>query len=154
VPKVNYRLRKVINEDIDLLFAWVNDKEVRNNSINTNPILLDEHQKWFKSKMDSSNTSQYILEVNNVPAGQMRFDYDESERAWIIDYSIAAEHRGLGLGKILVQLGLETFGECPVVAYVKSENERSKKVFESLGFVNEGVCKTTFPSLLRFIKSC
>lgn len=148
-----YRLRRVVEEDIDLLFRWVNDKEVRKNSIKSDSILPEEHQKWFKAKMASTNSRQYILEVNKIPAGQIRFDYDELEKAWTIDYSIAVEHRGFGLGKILVQIGLETFGECPVIAYVKPENERSKKVFESLGFINEVLYKTN-PSLLRFIKNC
>ena len=43
---------RLANED-DLLtyFEWANDKDVRANAINQDPILLEIHTKWFLSRI-------------------------------------------------------------------------------------------------------
>ena len=41
-------LRKVNLNDVELIFKWANDPDVRNNSFNTNQIVWDEHVKWFR----------------------------------------------------------------------------------------------------------
>ena len=36
--------------DVDLLFSWANDKEVRKNSFSSEPICYEEHLAWFRKK--------------------------------------------------------------------------------------------------------
>lgn len=41
--------------DSDLYFGWVNDVLVRKNSLNTEAISLENHNKWFSNKINNPN---------------------------------------------------------------------------------------------------
>lgn len=133
-----YRLKKVDNNDCELLFEWANEEEVRNNSINTDIIVFEKHVEWFNQKIQSQNCVMFKLEANKIPVGQIRFDYNENERAWEIDYSVSKANRGKGLGKILLYQGIRLFNRFPMIAFVRRENKKSITLFASLGFINSG----------------
>lgn len=131
---MDLRLRKIKKEDSVTLFKWTNDPTVRQNAFNTKPVEWEEHCKWFDSKFDSPESEIYLLLKEEEPVGQIRFDREEGY--WKLSYSISREHRGQGLGKELVKLGLnEVQGK--VKAWVKKDNPASLKVFDRLGFKRE-----------------
>lgn len=130
---MNLELRKVQEKDIEFLFELANDQNVRDNSFKSDTIGWAEHQIWFNSKIRSNTTKMYILLKNNLPVGQIRFDL--VNREWNIDYSILANHRGLGLGKKIISMGIDKLNKpSSISAEVKKSNVPSKKIFESLGF--------------------
>ena len=130
--KENILLRNADLEDAELLFNWANDKAVRNNSINQEPIIWENHLKWFESKLNTSETKILILESDDQSLGQIRIDFVEDY--WIIDYSIDNQFRGNGLGKEIVRLLLKKFEAYKFKATVKKENQASIGVFNNLGF--------------------
>jgi RimJ/RimL family protein N-acetyltransferase len=123
-------------KDAEILFKWVNDSEVRNNSINQEPIKFNNHIEWFNQKLNSDCTRIYIMEYGGLPVGQVRFD--KWNGYWLIDYSVAKEYRGLGFGKILIQLSVNLFTNCILLAKVLNSNIASAMVFKSCGFKDEG----------------
>lgn len=125
-------IRKVVNTDCHLLFNWANDWDVRNNAISKDPILLEDHIKWFEKRINSEQTFIFILENAGIPIGQVRYEY--IEEAWIIDYSIDVKYRMKGYGKFLIKNTLDLIEQYPIIAYVKNDNIGSKKVFEVLNF--------------------
>ncbi|MDB5275547.1 MAG: family acetyltransferase [Ferruginibacter sp.] len=126
------RLREAVDGDAKLLFYWANDDAVRNNSINQQPILWDDHIDWFNSKLNDANISMLILENDHVPVGQIRIALQDG--CWNINYSIDRNYRGMGYGKQIVKLSIEKYPSYSFRAVVKKVNTASKKVFESLGF--------------------
>ena len=53
---------------MDLYWLWVNDDEVRKNSINKECISAELHEKWFKSKLQDNNMnalSKFLYRVFN-----------------------------------------------------------------------------------------
>ena len=129
-------LRKVNLNDVELIFKWANEPDVRNNSFNTNQIVWDEHVKWFHRKIHTDSI-WLILENENKPVGVIRFDKEVS--SYILNYSIAKEFRGFGYGKKIVELGIEhllnqNMEINTIEAHVKVNNKASQKVFNSLGF--------------------
>lgn len=131
-------LRKITQDDKKLLFDWANDKEVRNNAIRSSNIKWEDHDKWFDRIISSNHTIVYILEVNTIPVGQIRFDKEQNH--YLIDYSVDKNQRGKGFGKLLVELGhalleKEIGSPCTLMAHVKLENPASSRVFEKLGFI-------------------
>lgn len=131
-------LRKITQDDKKLLFDWANDKEVRNNAIRSSNIKWEDHDKWFDRIISSNHTIVYILEVNTIPVGQIRFDKEQNH--YLIDYSVDKNQRGKGFGKLLVELGYallekEIGSPCTLMAHVKLENPASSRVFEKLGFI-------------------
>ena len=145
------RIRRATIDDALLLFEWANESDVRANSINGSKILWDNHMSWLKTKLDSSDVL-LILERNGIPVGQIRFDYDQMECHWIINFSVSKNNRGQGLGKSVVACGIRHLNKFPMVAYVKPSNIPSIKVFESLDFTNTGLTTLNNVQLLQFIK--
>ncbi|RZK13180.1 MAG: N-acetyltransferase [Flavobacterium sp.] len=150
--KAGIHFRKVNKDDLRLLFDWANDDEVRNNSLSTNKISIEEHTKWFNKRIDSVNAQFYILEYNSIPAGLVKFEYDDSELAWIIGYSVSKDFRNLGLGRKLLSNGINSLGKLPVIGYVKPDNIKSLKIFEALGFRNDGLQTVKGATVIRFTK--
>jgi spore coat polysaccharide biosynthesis protein SpsF len=149
---VNYKLRKATESDLNLLFNWANDEDVRRNSITNHTITFDEHSAWFSKKINSADCVMFILEVEQEPAGLIRFDYNNTERVWEIGYSIANNFRGKGLSKVLVKDSMELLNKFPVVAYVKTDNLKSQKVFAGLQFQDVGLFYKNNCELVKYIK--
>ena len=66
-----------------------------------------------------------------MPVGQVRLNIEKGEA--LIDYSIASEYRGRGLGYVIIELISEKV-RCmknvnSLVAHVKAANVASKRVF-------------------------
>ena len=130
-------LREVNKEDIDLLFYWANDPDVRRNSFNSEHIPYETHVKWFENMLIDADVLQFILVKNNEPIGQIRINVDGCEA--VVGYSIAKEYRGMGYGKMIINLMKEQIIKYhpeikKLIANVKDKNEASKRSFESEGF--------------------
>lgn len=130
-------LRKAAGEDLDLLFAWANDGEVRKHSFSTAPISYEEHTRWFSRLLEDSAARQYIYMVDQVPVGQIRVTVkgDQAE----IGYSICAEYRGRGHGKKMLallpgRLKEDAPGVRTLTARVKEGNLASEQAFLRSGY--------------------
>lgn len=127
-------LRKADATDVDLLFEWANEPEVRKNSFNSELIDYSVHTKWFNKVLSSDNIEQFILMDDDTAVGQIRININEDEAE--ISYSIGAEFRGKGYGKRIVkELEEQIKTSYPkiqkLIARVKPSNIASKRVFES-----------------------
>lgn len=134
------RVRRATIEDLLLYFNWANDASVRQNAINQEMIHLENHTKWFESRVNSEKSFLYVFEQDEIPVGQVRFDINEDVAE--IDYSVDENFRGKGLGKKILSLGIGRFNnvkpEKEIIGIVKYDNIPSSKVFEKLGFsINE-----------------
>ena len=132
-PKHSFSFRHAELEDMSLLFDWVNDKEVRNHSLNKNVIDWVEHQHWFRNKIKDDKCHIYIcLNKYSDPIGQVRIECIENE--WVIDYSVDKNYRKLGLGILLLKGVLGKYQNKTFKAFVKTENIASIRVFQNIGF--------------------
>ena len=136
-------LRDAMQKDMDLLFMWANDTAVRKNSFKSDPILYEDHVKWFKHIMEDDRVLQFIMMDDETPVGQIRLNLEDEEAE--IGYSIAAEFRGKGYGHRILQLVAQKIQtEYPqikkLIAKVKPENIASKKLFESEGYEMKYSC--------------
>ena len=158
--KKKYRLREATAEDMMLYFEWVNDPVVRQNSFQTGTIDLATHEAWFAGKLEDAACLMYVLTDGITDFGQVRGQICAGRIE--ISYSIAKEHRGKGLARIMLALFAKActalFSDnetdmdvCPLspgkkekpmkpadrmilYAEVKKENPTSGKVFEGLGY--------------------
>lgn len=134
---MNTYLRTAQEADIDLLFEWVNEPLVRQNSFSTKEISYGEHKKWFKDLLEDSKRRQYIYMCGEEAIGQIRMDLDKE--AARISYSVRQDKRGMGFGTRLLREacvkakqdfpGIRTF-----IGEVKPENVASQKAFLGAGF--------------------
>lgn len=138
MPKVY--LRKAEWADVDLLYEWANDSEVRNNSFNIAKIGYEEHKTWFKNSLRDKDVDLYICYLDSMPIGQIRLNYTGETAA--ISYSIADKYRGQGFGKIIIKLiEAEVVAAYPKVKFlsgsVKLDNVASQRIFEENDFARQ-----------------
>ena len=126
-------LKKIKQKDIFTLFQWVNDNEVIKNSKKNKKITFNEHHIWFKKILFSHKNLIFILYLNNVPIGQVRFDLIKKNN-YLITFSIDKIFRNKGYGHIIVQKSLMKLSKLnntkTFIAQVKQKNLSSIKVFE------------------------
>ena len=132
-----FMVRKAIVDDMEKYFEWVNDKNVRVNSFQSNQISLNNHIHWFNRKLNDADSYLYVIEKSNIMLGQVRFDVLGKEAT--IDYSIDQEYRGLGLSKDLIKLAIFQFkmdsrNINKIIAKVKISNLVSESVLISSRF--------------------
>lgn len=130
-------LRRAMKSDMDLLFQWANDKEVRKNSFQTKEITYEEHRKWFMDMLNRKDVKQYIYMLEEESVGQVRICLAGEEAE--ISYSIAPQYRCMGYGKqMIAALKKRVQEEYPeikrLVARVKPENVASQKIFSDCGY--------------------
>ncbi|MCB0629661.1 MAG: GNAT family N-acetyltransferase [Saprospiraceae bacterium] len=142
------RYRSVCADDVTLLYEWVNDESVRRNAIHTEKISWQEHYSWFQQKLSDEKNKIFIFSLDDEPVGQVRLDYDDGY--WLIDYSVAKNHRGKNIGKSLISqiINFEKFR--PLKAVVKAQNLPSLRVFSSLGFIESGEPEGREPEVKTF----
>ncbi len=149
-------LRPATPSDIRLYFDWANDPETRQQSFNSEPISWENHEAWFARKVADPNALLLVFETdNNVPVGQVRFE-KQTEGEVIIGISVDNAFRGRGLATQLVAEACrvcgEHWGNVPITAYIKPENQASIRAFERAGFTPSGESLTFVNAALRLVR--
>ena len=135
--------RTVELSDCNQIWLWINDPLIRSVSFDTRSIPLDRHKEWFSSAISDPDLIYYIvLDTNAKPFGQARFKIKSKEA--IISVLIDPHYRGRSLGSLVIGGATEKFfAETQidtVKAYIKPENEISRKAFSKAGYVEQGLC--------------
>lgn len=130
-------LRAATIQDMDLLFEWANDAEVRRNSFSSELIPYEEHVQWYEKLLKSPMHRQYIYVCGDMPVGQVRIAIDGNNAE--ISYSIAPQYRGRGYGKRLLEaLPEQVKKDFEQVAHltgrVKIDNLASQQAFFKAGY--------------------
>ena len=73
-PKSGYKIRKINQKDVKLIYDWTNDPLVRSQSFNSESINYSDHQKWFESKLNNPKALLLINEYEGSPIGIVRFE--------------------------------------------------------------------------------
>ena len=129
------RIRKARLSDCKLYWKWANDPIVRANAFEARPIPWQTHIAWFKEKLEDHNATLLLMEIENEPIGQVRFDYTPD--GYFIDFSISSTHRNRGLGLVLLSSGINHLKNSQQITFwgeVKKSNRASKAIFEKLEF--------------------
>lgn len=121
---MTYRLAEP--SDAKLYFDWANDPEVRKNAHNTEPIIWENHLKWFINRLNSG-TFMLVFFEGSEPVAQIRVDHGD------IDLSVDAKHRGKGIATEMLMV-LKKLQTKNIKGEVKKSNIASNRAFEKAGF--------------------
>ena len=149
--KENQRInvRNATKNDEMLLFNWRNEKDVRNQSFNSDKINMNDHVLWYTKKLKDPNFIFYILEINHKPFGLIKIKKNKENAT--IGISIDKNYRGKGLASKALYVGCKEYfkkEKKPILAFIKKTNILSIKSFKKIGFqlLNETLVKN-IPSL-------
>jgi UDP-2,4-diacetamido-2,4,6-trideoxy-beta-L-altropyranose hydrolase len=127
----------------DMLALWrlANDEGVRRSSFNQDPISLETHEAWFRSKLGSPDCSFWVLEDRGAVAGQIRYERHDVDCAEV-HVALARGFRGRGIGTRALRetpaRAREDLGATRIRALVKCSNVASLRSFEKAGYVKSG----------------
>lgn len=144
------KFREASFEDAEILFDWVNEKEVRKNSLISKPVKWEDHLTWFKNKMENKNSRIFIFFIEQEPMGQVRLNFDGDY--WNIAFSVDPAYRGLGYGKLIIKKIVDLVEFKRFRAIVKKNNIGSLKVFKRLGFEDVEQKSISESEVVEFIK--
>lgn len=119
-------LREATWKDCHCVWQWKNDPDALAVSLSSQPVPWEEHQIWFKKKLESLNSVLFIGEIDSQSFGVVRVDKQR------VSINLAPEFRGKGLGYKLLSRVLKRYGD--LEAEVKKDHHPSLKLFQSLGF--------------------
>lgn len=140
-------LRKATSGDAMTYYGWANDPAVRANSIDSSPISLRSHLRWFDERLKDPDCCLFVLEADRLPVGQIRFD--RTSEGLRVNYSLDSLVRGRGWAKKLLELGIRALrvaGRTRLNAVVKTGNTASAAAFIRAGFAEQ----TTVDGLRHF----
>jgi RimJ/RimL family protein N-acetyltransferase len=131
------RLRPAVGGDEALLLAWANDPEVRRWAFHPEPIAAPTHREWLRARLADRQVRLWILVEAGIAKGQLRCEHIEG--AVRVNYSIATEWRGAGLGRAMLLMGV---GQCrslwpdaALKAEVMEGNVGSERALKAAGFI-------------------
>lgn len=140
MPEPLIEFRNANLADLQIIFEWIQDPEVRAAAMNTEPISLETHTSWFQNKLNDPQSTYWMIESRShqKPLGQIRFDRRSSAAA-DIGIVIAPEARGRGLGAKVLSMATQKYFDVHedilwIDAWVKISNPASVKIFERAGF--------------------
>lgn len=137
--KIEFKLRKATQTDIQNFFDLSKEENVRENSIITESIKWEDHVKWFNEKL---NSEEYMILVavgsDDQFIGQVRYEF-EKKRA-NISISISQDFRGLDLAAPIISESARFLFNYnneieSIIAYIKEINIPSLKAFEQAGYI-------------------
>lgn len=134
--RLNGSMREVASGDVNILFEWANDPDVRRNSYNSAAIPFEDHQAWFFKKLADDSSSIFIFEYKNNPVGMVRFDVGDEI---IISYLLDKKFRGRSWGVQVLSQAINAIQEQvgkdrKIVGFVKEDNHGSNHIFAKIGF--------------------
>ena len=129
-------LRQAEPSDIDIFYAWRNEDAVRENSFNEDWVDYSNHRTWFIAALNNPREKMWLLCLGNKRIGQIRLT--QKDDAYYLNYSVAHEYRGMGYGKIILQLAeneiLDSESPRKIIAQVKKNNVASQRAFTAVGY--------------------
>ncbi len=131
-------IRRATLADRECLFDWFNDPETRAASFSIAETTWTAHGVWLEQVLSDPRRWLYVVTRAGGAVGQARFD-QRSVRDAEVSFSLAPALRGLNLAAPALGLAtnavLSDSGLIVLDAYVKLENERSRRAFARAGFV-------------------
>jgi UDP-2,4-diacetamido-2,4,6-trideoxy-beta-L-altropyranose hydrolase len=144
-------IRRVQPGDLEMVFEWINDPEVRLQSYNQQPVAMDDHRNWFNAKVSGQPCYYYIIHAEKGDMGQIRFTISGSEAT--LGFLVAPGYRGMGWGSVILKKGIKRLlADAPhvrqIIGYVKRSNPASQKSFLKCNFKEEST--TDYPDSFRY----
>ncbi len=138
----NIRLRPAVFEDVEMVFRWRNDPFIITRSGSQETVNRNEHLEWFRNAIDSDRQIMFIIEKENEPIGQVRFDR-YAEGTYIIAAYLLQDFTGKGDGITAIETGCKNMFSNrtakKIIACVRKENPGARSAFIKAGFKEDSI---------------
>lgn len=146
---ISVRLRSVKEEDSNLLFEWINNRELVVLNAPFRPIPEAEHKKWFDDIATRKNLAFFMIEDvrSGMAIGSCQLtNIHNIHRSAELQIRIGrSDFRNKGAGsealRLLINYGFETLSLHRIMLHVFSTNLRAINTYRKIGFQQEGLLR-------------
>jgi RimJ/RimL family protein N-acetyltransferase len=145
--KKKVSFRRAVNSDSNILFEWINNRELVQFNAPFRKILRHEHDAWFARIQTQKDIEFFIIE--SVDTGQtigscQLLNISTIHRSAELQIRIGLnnfQNKGLGSDAVrqLVEFGFSELKLIRISLHVFTTNLRAIRVYEKNGFVREGL---------------
>ena len=132
------RIRPAEAADMKQVYQWRNDPWIVERGSLNRTVTKEEHEAWFQESLKSDVRQLFIVEIDGVRAGQIRFDLQNEGRCRVSLY-VMQDYTGQGFGVEALTLGCQAIAKVWSVSFVVAEilptNTSSQVAFRKAGFV-------------------
>jgi len=134
------QLRPATIHDLELLMAWRSHPEVyRHFSVQNRPLHWDEHYKFWTTRKNRLDWIIYYTDDTGTrKVGSVNITHlsDEVPEIGVFIGEVTLMGRGIGKQSVKMALNwLRSNGYSRVLAHISKANNRSQRLFASLGFI-------------------
>ena len=132
------KITKASNNDSLDIFQWRNDPLTRQNSVNTDPVSLKDHNQWFNEVLNSRNTELLIGIKDSIKVGVCRFSLNNLSNSVEVSINLNPLMRGKRISKKLLEDSINYYlknNKVMLTATIRIDNIPSIKIFEELNFI-------------------
>ncbi len=142
-------LRPVVDGDADLLFSWINDRDLVVFNAPFREVPRTEHDAWFSRIRSRTDVAFFMIEDTEsgraIGSCQL-LNIHPVHRSAELQIRIgctASQNRGLGSEAVrqLITHGFSVLNLHRIALHVFARNQRAIRVYEKSGFVREGLLR-------------
>lgn len=135
-------VRPAIPDDEAQLLAWRNEPWIVKGGASQRTVSAEEHRAWFARTLTKESRELFIVGIDGMAAGMVRYDLGENAEAEISTY-LLPDFWGKGHGHTVFMETAPALcvrrGVKRIVARVLLGNDRSIAFFQRLGFKEAGI---------------
>ena len=145
--EVKVEIRKFERRDIPKKVEWINNP-ANNRFLHYDiPLSIEKTERWFNSHLGEDTRYDAVIEVDGVPVGTiglLSIDRKNSKAEYYVAIG-EIPYKGKGVAKkaskLILQYGFDVLQLNKIYLYTETENNAAQRLFESVGFVKEGLIK-------------
>ena len=142
-------LREIEEGDLNSIVKWRNDPAILRWLFSYSPLSEVKQRKWYEKYLNDDTQQTFIIELKEekTPVGTIgltSIDY-KNQKAELTIIIGEKEYWGQGLGEealnLLATFAFNEMNLRKIKTFTFSDNEKSIKLYENCGFVEEGVLR-------------
>ncbi|WP_179861974.1 GNAT family N-acetyltransferase [Bacillus wiedmannii] len=151
-------IRKVLEEDIELIREWRNQPDVRKYFINTNYINKDQQKKWFEEYSQKKSDIMFIIEetlefksaIGTVALYNIDLEKNSAEFGRLMIGYLPSVGKGFGKRAAILacKYAFEILGLSEIYLNVLTHNLKAKHIYSDIGFAVRGAHPNEFNMVL------
>ncbi len=145
----NIYLAPISKDDLEIMFEWINNKELVHFNDSYRPISFESHTRWYESIIQNREVVIFAIKLKNsnklIGTCQL-VNIDLLSQIAELQIRIGEQEEQLkGYGteaiNLLLEFGWRDLNLRKIYLYVFSDNKKAISAYKKSGFMNEGELK-------------
>ncbi len=148
-------IRKFIKSDISNKVKWINDPQNNTYLHYDLPLEIEKTERWFEANKERADRYDATILCDGEPVGLIGLlSIAEGKAEYYVTMG-ESDYKGKGVAKEasfrLLQYAKEVLDLHTIELYTEIDNISAQKLFESIGFVKQGIAKKSALNRGRYV---